>query len=54
MFYIYKKNLNTGKSAFFMKTASKKAAESRIREMNADSLFDDEYYYISEEHPEDG
>ena len=53
MFYIYKKNLNTGKSSFFMKTSSKKAAESRVREMNADSLFDDEYYYISEEHPED-
>lgn len=53
MFYIYKKNLNTGKSSFFMKTASKKVAESRVMEMNADSLFNDEYYYISEKHPED-
>lgn len=53
MFYIYKKNLNTGRSSFFMKTGNKKVAESRVREMNADSLFDDEFYYISEESPED-
>lgn len=48
MFYIYKKNLNTGKSSFFMKTADNKLAESRIKELNAESLYDDEYYYISE------
>ena len=53
MFYIYKKNLNTGKSSFFMKTGNKKVAESRVREMNADSLFYDEYYYIKFEEDRD-
>ena len=48
MFYIYKKNLNTDQSTFYMKTADKRKAEGLVIEMNADSLFDDEYYYISE------
>lgn len=48
MFYIYSKNIYTRKSSFFMKTSDRKVAETKIRELNADSLLDDEYYYISE------
>lgn len=53
MFYIYKKNLNSNKSTFFTKVADKKVAESRVIELNSESLFDDEYYYISEEPPKE-
>jgi len=49
MYYIYKKNLNTNKSSLFLKITNMKVAESRVRELNSESLFDDEYYYISED-----
>lgn len=51
MVYIYKKDLNTNKSSLFLKITDRKAAEVRVRELNSESLFDDEHYYISEDAP---
>ena len=49
MLYIYKKNLNSSKTTLAMQITDRKVAESRVRELNSESLFDDEYYFISEE-----
>lgn len=53
MFNIYVKDLNTNESKFFMKVFSKKEAESRVKEMNADSLFEDKFYFFKEENDKD-
>ncbi len=53
MFNIFEKDMNTGKSKFFVKVSSRKEAESRVREMNADSLFEDKFYFFKEENSKD-
>lgn len=49
MFNIYVKDLNTNKSKFFVNVSTKKEAESRVKELNADSLFEDKFYFFKEE-----
>lgn len=49
MFNIFEKDMNTGESKFFVKVSSRKEAESRVMEMNADSLFEDKFYFFKEE-----
>lgn len=46
MYYIYEKNLATGKSKLYMTLADKSAAEAKVRDMNEVSLFEDKFYYI--------
>ena len=49
MFYIYEKNLNTGKARVYMKVGDENQARRMVREMNLDSLYEDKFYYISED-----
>jgi hypothetical protein len=49
MFYIYEKNLNTGKARVYMKVGDENQARGMVREMNLDSLYEDKFYYIGED-----
>ena len=53
MINIYVKDLNTGTSKFFVRVGNKKEAEYRVKELNAESLFEDKFYFFKEEDKND-
>ena len=49
MYYIYEKNLATGKVRLYETVINKEVAKSKVKDMNEMSLFEDKFYYIKSE-----
>ena len=49
MYYIYEKNLATGKVRLYETVPNKEAARAKVKDMNGMSLFEDKFYYIKTE-----